>query len=103
MKESMRIVDHPILGADEPKKKVTIYYEGTPIEANEGEPIAVALANAGIRALYVSERLGTSHGLFCGQGRCGSCRMIVDGVPDVKTCSTPVRGGMHVQVQHGLA
>ena len=74
MKESMRIVDHPILGADEPKKKVTIYYEGTPIEANEGEPIAVALANAGIRALYVSERLGTSHGLFCGQGRCGSCR-----------------------------
>ena len=103
MKESMRIVDHPILGADEPKKKVTIYYEGTPIEANEGEPIAVALANAGIRALYVSERLGTSHGLFCGQGRCGSCRMIVDGVPDVKTGSTPVRDGMHVQVQHGLA
>lgn len=103
MKESMRIVDHPILGADEPKKKVTIYYEGTPIEANEGEPIAVALANAGIRALYVSERLGTSHGLFCGQGRCGSCRMIVDGVPDVKTCSTLVRDGMHVQVQHGLA
>ena len=98
MKESMRIVDHPILGADEPKKRVTIYYEGTPIEANEGEPIAVALANAGIRALYVSERLGTSHGLFCGQGRCGSCR-----VPDVKTCSTPVRDGMHVQVQHGLA
>lgn len=103
MKESMRIVDHPILGADEPKKKVTIYYEGTPVEANEGEPIAVALANAGIRALYVSERLGASHGLFCGQGRCGSCRMIVDGVPDVKTCSTPVRDGMHVQVQHGLA
>ena len=103
MKESMRIVDHPILGADETKKKVTIYYEGTPIEANEGEPIAVALANAGIRALYVSERLGTSHGLFCGQGRCGSCRMIVDGGPDVKTCSTPVRDGKHVQVQHGLA
>ena len=71
MKEYMRIADHPILGTDEPKKKVTIYYEGTPVEANEGEPIAVALANAGIRALYVSERLGTSHGLFCGQGRCG--------------------------------
>ena len=45
MSQSMRITDHPILGADEPKKKVTIYYEGTPIEANEGEPIAIALAN----------------------------------------------------------
>lgn len=31
MSQSMRITDHPILGADEPKKKVTIYYEGTPI------------------------------------------------------------------------
>ena len=62
MKESMRIADHPILGADEPKKKVTIYYEGTPVEANEGEPIAVALANAGIRTLHVTEKLGKPRG-----------------------------------------
>ena len=54
MSQSMRITDHPILGADEPKKKVTIYYEGTPIEANEGEPIAIALANAGIRTCDVT-------------------------------------------------
>ena len=48
MSQSMRITDHPILGADEPKKKVTIYYEGTPIEANEGEPTAMALGNVGV-------------------------------------------------------
>lgn len=103
MSQSMRITDHPILGADDPKKKVTIYYEGTPIEANEGEPIAIALANAGIRTLHVTEKMNKPRGIFCGQGRCGSCRMIVDGVPDVKTCSTPVKDGMIVQVQHGLA
>ncbi len=103
MKESMRITDHPILGKDESVKKVTIYYEGTPVEANEGEPIAVALANAGIRTLHITEKFGHPSGIFCGQGRCGSCRMIVDGVPDVKTCSTPVKDGMKVQVQHGLA
>ena len=51
----MRITDHPILGADDAKKKVTINYEGTQIDANEGEPIAIALANAGIRTLYVTE------------------------------------------------
>lgn len=44
MSQSMRITDHPILGADDPKKKVTIYYEGTPIEANEGEPMPVCAA-----------------------------------------------------------
>ena len=108
MSQSMRITDHPILGADDPKKKVTIYYEGTPIEANEGEPIAIALANAGIKATIIGGRYGlgskdTPPASICGQGRCGSCRMIVDGVPDVKTCSTPVKDGMIVQVQHGLA
>lgn len=58
---------------------------------SQGIPfIAIALANAGIRTLYVTEKMNKPRGIFCGQGRCGSCRMIVDGVPDVKTCSTPV-------------
>ena len=35
-------------------------------------------------------------------GRCTDCMMIVDGEPNVRTCITPVRDGMRVQVQHGL-
>ena len=45
----MRVIEHPILGDLEDKKKVTLYYNGEPIEALEGEPIASALMNAGIR------------------------------------------------------
>ena len=44
----MRVIEHPILGDLEDKKKVTLYYNGEPIEALEGEPIASALMNAGI-------------------------------------------------------
>lgn len=102
MKDSMRITDHPVLGSDEPGKIVTIYYEGTPIPAREGEPIAVALTNAGIRTFRTTERTHEHRGVFCGMGRCSDCMMIVDGVPDVRTCITPVKDNMRVEVQHGL-
>ena len=29
-------------------------------------------------------------------------KMVVDGVPNVRTCVTPVREGMDVRTQHGL-
>jgi hypothetical protein len=45
----MRVVKHPILDDLDQSKKVTIYYNGRPIEALEGEPVASALINAGIR------------------------------------------------------
>jgi len=28
--------------------------------------------------------------------------MVVDGVPNVRTCVTPVKAGMKIQTQHGL-
>ena len=83
----MRVTEHPILDELDTSKTVTIYFNGRPIEALEGEPIASALMNAGI---------------FCAIGRCTDCMMIVDGVPNTRTCVTPVRDGMHVRTQEGL-
>ena len=34
-------------------------------------------------------------------GKCSSCFMVVDGVPNVKTCREPVRGGIRVERQRG--
>lgn len=98
----MRITDHPILGPDENRKSVTIYFEGLPIEAKEGEPIAVALAAAGIKALRTTEHAHEPRGIYCAQGRCNDCMMIVNGKPDVRTCITVVEEGMTVEMQHGL-
>lgn len=103
MDNSMRITDHPILGRQEERAEVVIYYNGQPVQAYEGEPIAAALINAGIKAFRTTPRLDKPRGIFCAIGRCTDCMMIVDGKPNTRTCITPVQDGMKVETQHGLA
>lgn len=102
MSDSLRVIDHPILGRDGERKTVTIYYEGRPIPALEGESVAAALTGAGIRVYRHTEKQHEPRGLYCGMGRCSDCMMIVDGQPNVRTCITPVKDGMRLQVQNGL-
>jgi predicted molibdopterin-dependent oxidoreductase YjgC len=96
-----RIVRHPILGDLEARQDVIIYFDGKPITAREDEPIAAALMSAGIRVFRRTKRRGEGRGLFCAIGRCTDCMMVVDGVPNVRTCITPVREGMRVATQFG--
>ena len=98
--DAMRVKEHPILPT-QVKKKVTIFYYGTPIDALEGEPVAAALMAAGIRSMRDTARYHEPRGVFCAIGRCTDCMMIVDGVPNTRTCVTPVRDGMRVQRQEG--
>lgn len=102
MTESLRITDHPILGPASDEEKVTIYFDGKPIEAVAGEPIAAALMAAGVKSFRTTERKGEPRGIFCAIGRCTDCMMIVDGRPNVRTCVTSVADGMHVETQHGI-
>jgi len=96
-----RITSHPVLGDLPPAREVTIYLDGEPIPAGEGEPIAVALLAAGRRVLRYSDRRGEPRGLFCAIGRCTDCAMTVDGRPNVRTCITPAQGGMRIETQDG--
>ncbi len=97
----MRVVNHPFLPAiDEPD--ITIYVDGKPIPAKSGEPIAAALLAAGIRVCRKTAKKGRPRGIFCGIGRCTDCVMTVDGVPNVRTCVTPVKPNMMVETQNGL-
>ncbi|MBS7645737.1 MAG: (2Fe-2S)-binding protein [Candidatus Bathyarchaeia archaeon] len=98
----MRIYDHPILGGLREKRKVSIEVDGEIIEAYEGEPIAAALLAAGIRTFRHTLRENKPRGLFCAIGRCTDCVMTVDGIPNIRTCVTPVREGMRVETQVGL-
>ncbi len=97
----MRILEHPILGKLEKRNKVTIEFDGKPIEAYEDEPIAAALMAAGIHVLRYTPKYHEPRGVFCAIGQCTDCMMIVDGVPNVRTCITPVRAGMEVETQQG--
>lgn len=97
----MRITIHPILGLLEERKKVTIDIDGKKIEAYEGEPIAAALWNAGIRDFRYTRKRKEPRGFFCGIGLCTDCKMIVNGIPNIRTCVTLVEKGMKIQRQRG--
>ncbi len=98
----MRVIEHPILDELDISKQVTIYCDGKPVQALEGEVVASALINAGIRSFRTTPKRGEKRGIFCAIGRCTDCMMIVDGIPNTRTCITPVHDGMQVRTQHGL-
>jgi len=97
----MRIEDHPVLGREAEGKYVTIYYNGSPLKALEGETIAAALMSHGIRKMRKTPKYKRDRGIFCGIGRCTDCVMVVDGQANVRTCVTPVEDGMTVETQVG--
>ena len=96
----MRIAEHPILDFKR-GSHVSFTFDGTEIDAREGETIAVALHAAGIRTLSHSPEMGRARGLYCAIGNCASCHMVVDGESNVKTCVTLVKDGMVVETQIG--
>ena len=101
MEDDLRVMNHPILGDLPEKKMVTIYYQGQPILAREGEPIAAALLAAGIKAFRKTVHRHEPRGVFCAIGRCTDCMMIVNGKPNVRTCVTFVEDGMQLEEQDG--
>jgi len=95
----LRIKNHPILGLLKERKKVTIEIDGQKIEALEGEPIAAALWAVGIRDFRHTKKRKEPRGFFCGIGLCTDCKMIVNGIPNIRTCVTLVEKGMKIQRQ----
>jgi len=96
----MRIEEHPILKFER-GREIYFYYRGKKLKAYEGESIAAALHANGIRKFSESVRFSRPRGFFCGIGKCSSCLMKVDGIPNVRTCITPVREGMVVEENDG--
>ena len=97
-----RVVVHETLGALPPAAAVLFTWDGVAISGREGEPIAAAILAAGGRVLRTMPRFDDPRGGYCLVGRCTDCLMIVDGVPNVRVCVTPVTAGMDVRTQLGL-
>lgn len=100
---SERIGEHPILGVLEKGQVVEFTFDGKKIEGYEGEPIAAALKAADVMVHRYTQKEHKPRGIFCAIGRCTDCVMIVDGVPNVRTCITPLKAGMVVQTQYGVS
>ena len=97
-----RISAHPILGDLPQGLDIEFTFNGAAVAGREGEPIAAALYAAGYRVLRTMPRFGDARGGYCMIGRCTDCMVIVDGIPNVPACLTPVTAGLDVRTQHGL-
>ncbi len=97
---SRRIEKHPILPSTE-KEPITFYWQGSPLRANKGETIASALIANNIHIFGHHPRDGSPLGIFCANGQCSQCMVIVDGKP-VKSCMELVKEGIYVMPANGL-
>ena len=97
-----RITEHPILGTYDKGRLVTFTYDGKEMQGYEGEPIAMALHANGVMVHRYTAKKHTPRGICCAIGRCTDCVMVVDGVPNVRTCMTPLKEVMVVETQYGV-
>ena len=95
----MRIENHPILMQEKGKNQINFVFNGENVTGFLGDTIASALYAMGIKQLSTSIHRKRPRGLYCAIGNCSSCHMIVDGVPNVKTCITLLKEGMIVSSQ----
>jgi sarcosine oxidase subunit alpha len=97
--DSLRIKDHPVLDPlPEPTLRFT--FDGRELLAREGEVVSSALYAAGISTFGHHHRDGGAQGIFCVNGQCSQCTVLVDGRP-LKSCMTRVRDGMRVESAEG--
>lgn len=72
--------------------------DGRAVRGYDGESVAaVLIADAGLVTRRTST--GASRGVYCGMGVCFECLVIVDGVPNTRSCVTLARDGMCVERQ----
>ena len=99
MMKDYRLQEHDSHLVDR-SKKVTITFDGKPIQAYQGETVASALYAAGVRIFSRSFKYHRPRGLLCVSGKCPNCLMNVDGRPNVRTCTEPVHDGKVVRHQN---
>ena len=97
----MRLRGHPVLDDLETENPKTCVVDGKELRCYEGETIAAALIGAGVLVFRVSERLHEPRGAFCCVGRCTECLVRVEGLGEVKACTTKIRPGMRIHTGYG--
>lgn len=77
---------------------VTFTFDGRPVSVRDGQSLAAALTEAGIRRFRETAE-GKPRGIFCGMGVCQDCLVTVDGTPNQRACMTKAAPGLTVATQ----
>jgi sarcosine oxidase subunit alpha len=75
-------------------------FDGRRYSGFDGDTIGSALFAAGTRIFSRSFKYHRPRGLLCCSGNCPNCLMTVDGVPNVRVCTEPLRAGARVRGQN---
>jgi NADPH-dependent 2,4-dienoyl-CoA reductase/sulfur reductase-like enzyme/ferredoxin len=96
-----RVSSHPILGPLEEKRELRFRFDGREMAGYEGEMLASALFANGITTFSLHTKGRAPQGIFCANGQCSQCQVLVDGRP-IKSCETPLAEAMDVRTLDGL-
>jgi hypothetical protein len=80
--------------------EILFQWNGSTVAAEPGDTVASALYRSGVRTFTYSYQYGRPRGLLCLTGSCPNCMVNVDGVPNVRSCTTPARSGLSVLSQN---
>ncbi|MDE3823145.1 (2Fe-2S)-binding protein [Sinorhizobium meliloti] len=80
---------------------VQFSFDGTVVQAEQGDMLAIALLAAGIDHVRQSVVSGSPRGPYCLMGVCFECLVTVDGVQNRQACMVEVEDGMTVLSQKG--
>jgi sarcosine oxidase, subunit alpha len=80
--------------------QILFEWNGNSVTAKPGDTVASALYRSGVRIFSYSYQYGRPRGLLCLTGSCPNCMVNIDGVPNVRSCTTPARSGLSVLAQN---
>ncbi len=95
-----RIKKHPILQIPE-LEEIIFYWNGHPLKAQKGETISSALFANGIRIFGHHHKDKSPQGIFCANGQCSQCMVVVNGIP-IKACMQEVKDNMKIEPLEGF-
>ncbi len=81
-------------------RPVEFMFGGRKVSALQGDTVASALHASGVTTLSRGFKYHRPRGLLCAAGRCPNCLVNVDGTPNVRACTQPVKPGMNVRHQN---
>lgn len=96
-----RITSHPVANPPVHERNVQFFFDGQPLSGFEGEAVSSALFANNIREFSHHNKDGAPQGIFCANGQCSQCTVLIDGIPK-KSCITPLKAGMDVRTLKGL-
>ncbi len=95
-----RITRHPIL-EESGVNRVEFTFNGESVTGIEGEAVSSALFAMGIHIFGHHHADESAQGMFCANGQCSQCTLLIDSIPR-KSCIVPLEAGMRIESLEGL-